>query len=83
VKKVQPVVRLRPAYSKSALEKEIGIMQTNIKRIQDAVNQEQKGILTKQANIKAFEEAIIREKTQIAHFERLIEDINREERTRH
>lgn len=75
--------RLQPAYSKEALEKEIGTMQANIKRIQGAISQEQKGILMKQANIQAFEEAIIREKTNIANFERLIEDINRYERTRH
>lgn len=75
--------RLRPAYSKEALEKDIGLMQANIKRIQDTIEREKKGILMRQANIQTLEEAIIQEKTKIAHFGALIDDINRYERTRH
>lgn len=75
--------RLRPAYSKEALEKDIGLMQANIKRIQETIERERKGIHMKQENIQRLEEAIIREKTQIAHFGALIDDINRYERTRH
>lgn len=82
-KKVSAPARLRPAYSKEALEKEIGTMQANIKRIQDTIERERKGIQMKQTNIQELEEAIIREKTNIASFERLVEDINKYERTRH
>lgn len=78
-----PPQRLQPVYSKKALEKEIGTMQVNIKRIQDTIEREKKGILMKQENIQELEEAIIKEKTNIANFERLIEDINKYERTRH
>lgn len=78
-----PFQKLRPAYSKEALEKEIGTMQVNIKRIQDTIEREQKSILMKQGTIQELEEGVIREKTQIAHFKQLIEDIERYERARH